>query len=329
MVTDSSSKNPVNTIKFIISYGGKILPRHTDGKLRYHGGETRVITINRSITVTDLLIKLGEVNGSSVSLRCQLPGEDIDTLISVVSDEDLSCVIEEYDIASQANGSPKIRGFLYPPKIVNKISSPPSATSSKANSAAKTYFYYPHIYAPHHRAMPMPRFATPAPAAAAATTPHPRAMPMPRFATPAPVAAAATTPHPRAMPMPRFATPAPVAAAATTPHPRAMPMPRFATPAPAAAAATTPHPRAMPMPRFATPAPVAAAAATTPHPRAMPMPRFATPAPVAATATTTAIGYPVSKRETTKACYHQYPGNAMRVSSRLVANGNNSNFYSG
>ncbi|KAF9587531.1 hypothetical protein IFM89_003807 [Coptis chinensis] len=261
MVTDSSSKNPVNTIKFIIRYGGKILPRLTDGKLRYHGGETRVITINRSITVTDLLIKLGEVNGSSVSLRCQLPGEDIDTLISVVSDEDLSCVIEEYDIASQANGSPlnKIRGFLYPPKIVNKISSPPSATSSKANSAAKTYFYYPPIYAP-----------------------HPRAMPMPRFATPAPVAAAATTPHPRAMPMPRFATPAPVAAAAITPHPRAMPMPRFAT-----------------------------------------------PAPVAATATTTAIGYPVSKRETTKACYHQYPGNAMRVSSRLVANGNNSNFYSG
>ncbi|KAF9590237.1 hypothetical protein IFM89_032015 [Coptis chinensis] len=152
MVTDSSSpKNPGNTIKFLISYGGKILPRFTDGKLRYHGGETRVVTIDRSITFTELLIKLGELNGSSVSLRCQLPDEDLDALISVVTDEDLSNIIEEYDIASQAiNGSPlKIRGFLYPPKIIKKISPPPSVTSLKANSAAKTYFYYPHVYPPY------------------------------------------------------------------------------------------------------------------------------------------------------------------------------------
>lgn len=37
------------TIKFLCSYGGKILPRYTDGKLRYHGGETRVLAVDRSI----------------------------------------------------------------------------------------------------------------------------------------------------------------------------------------------------------------------------------------------------------------------------------------
>lgn len=38
------------TIKFLCSYGGKILPRYPDGKLRYHGGETRVLAVDRSIS---------------------------------------------------------------------------------------------------------------------------------------------------------------------------------------------------------------------------------------------------------------------------------------
>ena len=37
--------NPKNTIKFLFSYGGKILPRLTDGKLRYTGGHTRVLAL--------------------------------------------------------------------------------------------------------------------------------------------------------------------------------------------------------------------------------------------------------------------------------------------
>jgi hypothetical protein len=38
------------TIKFLCSYGGKIIPRFPDGKLRYQGGETRVIGVDRSIS---------------------------------------------------------------------------------------------------------------------------------------------------------------------------------------------------------------------------------------------------------------------------------------
>uniref|UniRef100_A0A9I9CZ88 Uncharacterized protein n=1 Tax=Cucumis melo TaxID=3656 RepID=A0A9I9CZ88_CUCME len=45
---------PTPTIKFLCSYGGKILPRYPDGKLRYHGGETRLLSVNRSISFSGL-----------------------------------------------------------------------------------------------------------------------------------------------------------------------------------------------------------------------------------------------------------------------------------
>lgn len=37
------------TIKFLCSYGGKILPRYPDGRLRYIGGHTRVLAVDRSL----------------------------------------------------------------------------------------------------------------------------------------------------------------------------------------------------------------------------------------------------------------------------------------
>ncbi|XP_047959528.1 uncharacterized protein LOC125204829 [Salvia hispanica] len=112
------------SIKFLCSYGGRILPRHSDGKLRYHGGETRVLSVDSSISFSELLVKMGEMCGSSVSLRCQLPAEDLDALISITSDEDLTNLIEEYDRSS----SLKIRAFLSAPKSTKKVShSPPTS----------------------------------------------------------------------------------------------------------------------------------------------------------------------------------------------------------
>ena len=48
------SNKGTETIKFLCSYGGKILPRYTDGKLRYVGGLTRVLSVDRSISFTGL-----------------------------------------------------------------------------------------------------------------------------------------------------------------------------------------------------------------------------------------------------------------------------------
>lgn len=37
------------SVKFVCSYGGRILPRYPDGKLRYVGGDTRVLSVDRSV----------------------------------------------------------------------------------------------------------------------------------------------------------------------------------------------------------------------------------------------------------------------------------------
>ncbi|CAK7332567.1 unnamed protein product [Dovyalis caffra] len=111
-----SSANATATIKFFCSYGGKIIPRFPDGKLRYQGGETRVVGVDRSISFAELLLKLRELCGTSVSLRCQLPKEDLDALVSITSDEDLANLVEEYDRAAAPTASLKIRAFLSLPK---------------------------------------------------------------------------------------------------------------------------------------------------------------------------------------------------------------------
>ncbi|PWA96560.1 hypothetical protein CTI12_AA038910 [Artemisia annua] len=107
------------TIKFLCSYGGKILPRYPDCKLRYYGGETRVIAIDRSISFSELLVKLGELCGMQVVLRCQLPTEDLDALVSITCDEDLVNLIEEY--GGTPSTSTKIRAFL----TLSRKTSPP------------------------------------------------------------------------------------------------------------------------------------------------------------------------------------------------------------
>ncbi|XP_042500546.1 uncharacterized protein LOC122078578 [Macadamia integrifolia] len=139
-----------NTVKFLCSYGGKILPRYPDGKLRYVGGETRVLAVDRSTPFSELLVKLGELCGCPVNLRCQLPTEDLDALVSVTSDEDLANLLEEYDRANMCrekeaksvSSSPlKIRAFLSLPKSMQKVSPPQSAKSSiDAASASKSSY---------------------------------------------------------------------------------------------------------------------------------------------------------------------------------------------
>ncbi|XVE92343.1 hypothetical protein REPUB_Repub01dG0089100 [Reevesia pubescens] len=130
-------------IKFLCSYGGKILPRYPDGKLRFHGGETRVLAVDRSISFSELSLKMREMCGTAVSLRCQLPTEDLDALVSITSDEDLANLIEEYDRVASPPSSLKIRAFLSLPKSTKKPISPPSsssASSSKSSSSSTPRF---------------------------------------------------------------------------------------------------------------------------------------------------------------------------------------------
>ncbi|KVH98914.1 uncharacterized protein LOC112514017 [Cynara cardunculus var. scolymus] len=133
-ITNNDSKPSPAIIKFLYSYGGKIMPRQIDGKLRYVGGYTRVLAVDRSISHAELIVKFWEACGLSVNLKCKLPSEDLDVLVSVTCDEDLAAVIQEYDRVSP---DAKIRAVLFPVKSLKTISPVPSYESLVEFSAAK------------------------------------------------------------------------------------------------------------------------------------------------------------------------------------------------
>ncbi|KAF2285633.1 hypothetical protein GH714_006092 [Hevea brasiliensis] len=99
-------------MKFLCSFGGRILPRPSDGKLRYVGGETRIISIRKNVTWDELAKKTFAICNQSHTIKYQLPGEDLDALISVCSNEDLHHMIEEYQEIEWNGGSQRLRIFL-------------------------------------------------------------------------------------------------------------------------------------------------------------------------------------------------------------------------
>ncbi|TKY73057.1 Serine/threonine-protein kinase CTR1 [Spatholobus suberectus] len=102
-------------MKLMCSYGGKILPRPSDGMLRYVGGQTRIVSIKRDVSFNDLVQKMVNSFGQPVVIKYQLPGEDLDALVSVSCPDDLENMMEEYErlIERSADGSPKLRVFLF------------------------------------------------------------------------------------------------------------------------------------------------------------------------------------------------------------------------
>lgn len=107
--SDSSSAK----IKVLCSFGGRILPRPSDGKLRYVGGETRIIRISRDISWQELKQKTSAMLEQTHTIKYQLPGEDLDALVSVCSDEDLQNMMEECTVQGNSEGSKKLRLFLF------------------------------------------------------------------------------------------------------------------------------------------------------------------------------------------------------------------------
>ncbi|XP_038981610.1 uncharacterized protein LOC103723481 isoform X2 [Phoenix dactylifera] len=107
--SDISSKK----MKFLCSFGGKILPRPSDGKLRYVGGDTHIIRISRDISWQELMQKTMAIYNQPHTIKYQLPGEDLDALVSVSCDEDLQNMMEECSILDGGERSQKPRMFLF------------------------------------------------------------------------------------------------------------------------------------------------------------------------------------------------------------------------
>ncbi|KAG6475169.1 histone-lysine N-methyltransferase 2D-like [Zingiber officinale] len=135
----SSTAAASSRIRVMCSYGGRILPRPTDKSLCYLGGETRMVVIDRHATLAELSAKLSRdlLGGTPFTLKYQLPNEDLDSLISVSTDEDLENMIDELDritaapatsgSGSGSRRSARLRLFLFPSKF---DSAPSSAIGS-------------------------------------------------------------------------------------------------------------------------------------------------------------------------------------------------------
>ncbi|XP_074274904.1 uncharacterized protein LOC141598963 [Silene latifolia] len=123
---DLDPLQPTTKLRLMCSYGGHIIPRPHDKSLCYVGGDTRMVVIPRTSTLPDLLSRLSKTLINSplphqhhhqhpFTLKYQLPHEDLDSLITVSTDEDLDNMIDEYDrLSALKSKSGRIRLFLFP-----------------------------------------------------------------------------------------------------------------------------------------------------------------------------------------------------------------------
>ncbi|XP_073136710.1 uncharacterized protein [Henckelia pumila] len=107
-------------VKFLCSFGGKILPRPSDGALRYVGGQTRIISMRRGASFGELVQKMIDICGQNVVIKYQLPDEELDALVSVSGPDDLENMMDEYEklIERSSDGSSKLRIFLFSPSEI-------------------------------------------------------------------------------------------------------------------------------------------------------------------------------------------------------------------
>lgn len=125
-------------IKLLCSFGGKILHRPSDGKLRYVGGDTRIISISKDIPWEELVRKTFGICKQPHTIKYQLPGEDLDALVSVSCDEDLQNMIDEYYGLERLGGSQRLRIFLIP---LNESERTPVVVADTAEQSSHDYQY--------------------------------------------------------------------------------------------------------------------------------------------------------------------------------------------
>ncbi|KAM0934973.1 putative protein kinase TKL-Pl-6 family [Dioscorea sansibarensis] len=134
-------------LKLVCSLGGCFAPRHPYGELRYVGGETRIISVDRrGINISKLRSGISDFSrNGNFSLFYQLPKppssrpeEAPPRLILIETDEDVHRMVEDHDRLATMGKVPRLRVFIY------------NETSSLYGYAASTGFcsqsgHYDHI----------------------------------------------------------------------------------------------------------------------------------------------------------------------------------------
>ncbi|KAK4763199.1 hypothetical protein SAY86_008967 [Trapa natans] len=126
-------------LRLMCSYGGQIVPRPHDKSLCYVGGETRIVVVDRQATSLSALcahLSKTHLQGRPFTLKYQLPSEDLDSLITVSTDEDLENMIDEHDrtVSNPSLKPSRLRLFLFPFKPESSQSNGPILDSSTLKS---------------------------------------------------------------------------------------------------------------------------------------------------------------------------------------------------
>ncbi|XP_057736330.1 uncharacterized protein LOC130951653 isoform X2 [Arachis stenosperma] len=93
--------------RFMLSYGGEIKPR--DGhhhRSSYAGGVHKMFHVDGNINFDDMTAKLSLLKGGDAvtSFKYLIPGDDLDTLVTVDNEMDLSNLMSEYDLHCRGSG---------------------------------------------------------------------------------------------------------------------------------------------------------------------------------------------------------------------------------
>ncbi|OEL14997.1 hypothetical protein BAE44_0023985 [Dichanthelium oligosanthes] len=141
------------TVKMVVSYGGEIVRCSDTGKVRYAGGENRIVRVGMSESLNELCARLAALAGySDVRIRYALGGprgDGLDNLHDVADEHDLWVLITRLcccDGLAARDG--RVRAFLspidaLPPLAPDQIrrrvsSSPLLLNSSKEEMASLT-----------------------------------------------------------------------------------------------------------------------------------------------------------------------------------------------
>ncbi|KAL6856263.1 hypothetical protein ACP4OV_019065 [Aristida adscensionis] len=109
VICNSRSSN----IKFLCSFGGRFLPRPMDGKLRYVGGEKQLIRVSQGMPWQGLIRKTTKLVGQVHTIKYHLPGEQVNVLISVASDDDVHHMVDECIVLEESKERPVMYLFTY------------------------------------------------------------------------------------------------------------------------------------------------------------------------------------------------------------------------
>ncbi|CAH9105477.1 unnamed protein product [Cuscuta europaea] len=118
-------------VKLMCSYGGKIQQRQRDNQLAYVGGDTKILTVDRKIRFSEIFSKLSALcncgDNGELCMKYQLPGEDLDALVSLIDDDDVEQMMVEYERMHRVSTKPaRLRLFLFNPnRHVKPESEPP------------------------------------------------------------------------------------------------------------------------------------------------------------------------------------------------------------